>query len=137
MEFSRQGSLHFRSIVFIAFAALVAALVPPFSRAQAAPVPPPPGILDRLNAMMAGGKSVWTPDQLTQMGRLRDAALTDPYALNQLRHLTDNIGPRLSGSPQAQQAVDYVAAEMRSLGAEVTLEKAQVPTGCAALRPPK
>jgi hypothetical protein len=127
MEFSRQGSLHFRSIVFIAFAALVAALVPPFSRAQAAPVPPPPGILDRLNAMMAGGKSVWTPDQLTQMGRLRDAALTDPYALNQLRHLTDNIGPRLSGSPQAQQAVDYVAAEMRSLGAEVTLEKAQVP----------
>jgi carboxypeptidase Q len=44
-----------------------------------------------------------------------------------LRHLTDNIGPRLSGSPQAQQAVDYVAAEMRALGATVTLEKAMVP----------
>jgi hypothetical protein len=33
----------------------------------------------------------------------------------------------LSGSAQAQQAVDYVAAEMRALGAEVTLEKAMVP----------
>ena len=53
--------------------------------------------------------------------------MKDPYALNELRHLTDNIGPRLSGSPQAQQAVDYVAAEMRALGAEVTLEKATVP----------
>ena len=61
------------------------------------------------------------------MERLRDAAMSDPYALNELRHLTDNIGPRLSGSPQAQQAVDYVAAEMRALGAEVTLEKATVP----------
>jgi hypothetical protein len=58
---------------------------------------------------------------------LRDAAVTDPYALNELRHLTDNIGPRLSGSPQAGQAVEYVAAEMRALGAEVTLEKAKVP----------
>jgi carboxypeptidase Q len=44
------------------------------------------------------------------MERLRDAALKDPYALDELRHLTDNIGPRLSGSPQAQQAVEYVAA---------------------------
>jgi hypothetical protein len=61
------------------------------------------------------------------MERLRDAAMKDPYALNELRHLTDNIGPRLSGSAQAQQAVDYVAGEMRALGAEVTLEKATVP----------
>jgi Zn-dependent M28 family amino/carboxypeptidase len=61
------------------------------------------------------------------MARLRDAALKDPYALDRLRHLTDNIGPRLSGSPQAQHAVEYVAAEMRALGAEVQLEKTTVP----------
>ena len=61
------------------------------------------------------------------MEKLRDAAINDPYALDQLRHLTDNIGPRLSGSPQAGQAVEYVAAQMRALGAEVTLEKAKVP----------
>lgn len=83
--------------------------------------------MDRLNAMMAGGKSAWTPEQLSTMERLRDAAMKDPYALDELRHLTDNIGPRLSGSPQARQAVDYVAGEMRALGAEVTLEKATVP----------
>ncbi|MGA9463758.1 MAG: M20/M25/M40 family metallo-hydrolase [Terracidiphilus sp.] len=83
--------------------------------------------MDRLNAMIEGGKSAWTPDQIRTMARVRDAAMSDPYALNELRHLTDNIGPRLSGSPQAQQAVDYVAGEMRALGAEVTLEKATVP----------
>jgi len=61
------------------------------------------------------------------MDSLRDAAMKDPYALDELRHLTNNIGPRLSGSPQAQQAVDYVAGEMKALGAEVTLERASVP----------
>jgi hypothetical protein len=77
--------------------------------------------------MISGGKSAWKPQQLTVMEKLRDAAMKDPYALDQLRHLTDNIGPRLSGSPQAGQAVEYVAAQMRALGAEVTLEKAKVP----------
>jgi len=91
------------------------------------PSSPQPSILDRLNSMIYGGKSAWSPAQIATMERLRDAALVDPYAVNQLRHLTDNIGPRLSGSPQAQQAVNYVASEMRSLGAEVTLEKASVP----------
>jgi hypothetical protein len=96
-------------------------------QAQNAPPPPPRSLLDRLNAMLTGGKSAWTPDQIAVMERLRDAAMKDPYAYNELRHLTDNIGPRLSGSPQAAHAVEYVAAEMRALGAEVTLEKAKVP----------
>ncbi len=86
-----------------------------------------PSILDRLNQMLAGGKSAWTEEQLRTMERLRDAAMKSNYAYDELRHLTDNIGPRLSGSPQAQKAVDYVAGEMRALGAEVTLEKASVP----------
>ena len=92
------------------------------------PQPPAaPTVQDRLARMMSAGTGAWTTDQLANMDRLRDAALTDPYALNELRHLTDNIGPRLSGSPQAQAAVDYVAAEMRALGAEVHLEKTTVP----------
>jgi hypothetical protein len=86
-----------------------------------------PALLDRLNAMISGGKSVWTPEQIETMKRLRDTAMRDPYAVDELRHLTDNIGPRLSGSAQAQQAVEWVAAEMKSQGAEVTLEKAMVP----------
>jgi hypothetical protein len=112
-----------RSSVFLCAIAATAAW-PCF--AQSAPAAPPT-VFDRLNAMMSGGPSVWTPEQLATMGRLRDAAMKDPYALDELRHLTDNIGPRISGSPQAQQAVDYVAGEMRALGADVTLEKAKVP----------
>jgi hypothetical protein len=69
----------------------------------------------------------WTPEQIATMARLRDAALQDSYALEQLHHLTDNIGPRLAGSPQAQKAVEYVAAQMRALGADVELEKTSVP----------
>jgi hypothetical protein len=121
MEFPR------KSIQIAFLAALAIAMSLPFAAAQNPAPANPPSILDRLNAMMAGGKSAWTPEQLAVMERLRDAAMKDPYALNELRHLTDNIGPRLSGSPQASQAVQYVAAEMRAQGAEVTLEKAKVP----------
>lgn len=87
----------------------------------------PAGILDRLNAVTEIGKSAWTHEQIARMERLGNAAMKDQFALNELRHLTNNIGPRLSGSPQAQQAVEFVSTEMRALGAEVTLEKAMVP----------
>jgi carboxypeptidase Q len=96
--------------------------------AQTPQAPPAaPTVQDRLARLMSPGTGAWTTDQLATMTRVRDAALTDPYALTELRHLTDNIGPRLAGSPQAQAAVDYVAAEMRSLGADVQLEKTTVP----------
>lgn len=111
----------------IAINVLAVVVGAPPCMAQNAPPPPSRSILDRLNAMLGTDKSAWTPEQLAVMARLRDAAMRDDYALTELRHLTDNIGPRLSGSAQAQQAVDYVAAEMRALGAEVTLEKAMVP----------
>ena len=61
------------------------------------------------------------------MDRIRDAALSDPYAYNELAHLTNNIGSRLVGSPQAQGSVDWVADELRKLGAKVSLEKTTVP----------
>jgi carboxypeptidase Q len=98
-------------------------------RAQA-PDPPAPSsssYQERIMRLMKSSTGAWTTDQIATMARLRDAALQDSYALTELRHLTDNIGPRLSGSPQAQQAVEYVAAEMRALGAEVQLEKTLVP----------
>jgi hypothetical protein len=109
-------------------AALVTALsaLPCTAQSGAPPSSRPTG-QDRVKALMTEGKSVWTPAQLATMERLRDAALADPYALSELRHLTDNIGPRLSGSPQAEEAVHYVAARMSLLGAEVALEKATVP----------
>ena len=56
---------------------------------------------------------------------IRDAVLADDYAYRQLAHLTENIGPRPVGSPQAQAAIDYVAGELRGLGLEIRLEPVQ------------
>src|SRR5215472_180432 len=83
-------------------------------------------VQDRLQRLMNPSTGAWTADQIATMAKLRDAAMQDPYALTELRLLTDNIGPRLSGSPQAQKAVEYVADEMRALGADVHLEKTPV-----------
>lgn len=67
------------------------------------------------------------PKELSeQLKTLRDGALSSDYAWHQLEHLTENIGPRLSGSAQAQAAAEYVAGEMRKLGLEVHLEPASV-----------
>jgi len=69
----------------------------------------------------------WPPELLANLEKLRDAALSSDYAWRQAAHLTENIGPRPSGSPQAQQAVVYVAAELRRLGLDVRLQKIMVP----------
>jgi carboxypeptidase Q len=63
---------------------------------------------------------------IEQLQSIRDAALASDFAWRQLAHLTENIGPRPSGSPQAQAASEYVAAELRKLGLDVHLEEARV-----------
>ncbi len=68
----------------------------------------------------------FSKDLREQLQAVRDAALSSDYAWQQLAHLTENIGPRPSGSPQAQAAAEYVAAELRKLGLDVHLEPAQV-----------
>jgi hypothetical protein len=87
----------------------------------------PPSRKNAVAEMGNESTGAWNAEQIANMERLRDAAIEDTYAIRQLRHLTDNIGPRLSGSPQAEQAVQYVAAELRALGAGVQLEKTTVP----------
>src|SRR6266480_3439688 len=69
----------------------------------------------------------YSPQLVTEIKKVQQAALESDYAYRQLAHLSNNIGPRLSGSPQAQAAVEYVAAELRKLGLEVQLEKCMVP----------
>ena len=67
------------------------------------------------------------PPQLrNELAQIRDAALQDDYAYRQLEHLTDSIGPRPEGSPQADAAVHYVADELRKLGLDVHLEPVTV-----------
>jgi len=62
-----------------------------------------------------------------QLSAIKAAALNDDYAYRQLAHLTESIGPRPSGSPQARAAAEYVAAELRKLGLEVRLEPVMSP----------
>ena len=67
----------------------------------------------------------WPAPLLHELTAIREAALSDDYAYEQVAHLTENIGPRPVGSPQAQAAIEYVAGEMRKLGLEVRLEPVQ------------
>src|SRR5438552_11344035 len=69
----------------------------------------------------------YSPQLASEIKKVQQAALESDYAYRQLAHLSNNIGPRLSGSAQAQAAVEYVAAELRKLGLEVQLEKCMVP----------
>lgn len=64
---------------------------------------------------------------LSDMEVVRQASLASDYGYRQAGFLSNNIGPRLSGSPQAARAVEYVADEMRKLGLEVRLQKLMVP----------
>jgi hypothetical protein len=70
--------------------------------------------------------SPYSAQTLSEMKQLQQAALKSDYAYRQVAHLSNNIGPRLTGSPQAQKAVEYVAAELKALGLEVQLEKLTV-----------
>ena len=72
-------------------------------------------------------KANFPPQLIDQLRTIETAALSDDYAYHQLAHLTENIGPRPSGSPQAKAASDYVAGELRKLGLDVHLEEVKVP----------
>src|SRR5947208_3221530 len=70
---------------------------------------------------------VFSPQTLSDLKRLQQAALTSDYAYRQVAHLANNIGPRLTGSAQAAKAVECVASELKAIGCEVQLEKVMVP----------
>jgi len=77
--------------------------------------------------MTQAQKDNFPPELLSDLERIKSAALDDEYGYRQVAHLTENVGPRPSGSPQAKAAVEYVAAEMRQLGLDVQLEEVKVP----------
>ena len=74
----------------------------------------------------AAAHSVYSPQLLSDLAALRTAAFDSDYAYKQVTALTENIGPRMAGSPQAEYAVGYVAAELQKLGCEVHLEEVKV-----------
>ena len=70
---------------------------------------------------------LYSEKTLNELKIIQATALSSDYALSQVAYLSNNIGPRLSGSPQAERAVQYVAQEMRRLGLAVRLQKVMVP----------
>ena len=70
---------------------------------------------------------LYSEKTLEELKTIQKASLASDYALRQVAHLSNNIGPRLSGSPQAEHAVQYVAEELRKLGLDVRLQKIMVP----------
>jgi carboxypeptidase Q len=70
---------------------------------------------------------VFSAQTLADLKRLQQAALTSDYAYRQVAHLSNNIGPRLTGSAQAAKSVEYVASELKAIGCEVQLERVLAP----------
>ena len=63
-----------------------------------------------------------------QIKKLYDAALTEGKGYDWLNYLSNQIGGRLSGSVQAQQAVNYTKSQLDSLGIDkVWLQPVMVP----------
>jgi carboxypeptidase Q len=66
-------------------------------------------------------------DIAATLDRIRDAGLGDDWAYRRLADLCDKIGPRISGSRQAEAAVEQIAAALRAAGLTVTLQPVKVP----------
>lgn len=70
---------------------------------------------------------LYSPKTIADLKKLHKSAIESNYAYRRAAHLTNNIGPRLSGSAQANKAVEYVSDEMRKAGLEVRLQRIMVP----------
>jgi Zn-dependent M28 family amino/carboxypeptidase len=111
----------------LARAALLLAVTCSLSVAQTKTSQPAQSAFFSPAQMTEAQRENFPPQFLDDLARIKSAALSDDYAYQQVEHLTENIGPRPSGSAQAKAAADYVAAELRQLGLEVQLEEVKVP----------
>jgi len=70
---------------------------------------------------------LYSEKTLNELKQIQQAALRSDYAYKQTAYLSNNIGARLTGSLQAERAVEWVAEEMRKLRLDVRLQKLTVP----------
>ncbi len=71
--------------------------------------------------------AVYDKQTLETLPTIVSAAQRSAASYDMVAHLSDTIGPRISGSAQAAAAVAYVAQAMRDLGLRVRLEPVMVP----------
>jgi carboxypeptidase Q len=67
------------------------------------------------------------PVSAQQAERLIDHIVANSRAYEHLAHLSDKIGPRLSGSPNAEKAVRWTTQQFRDWGIDVRNERVMVP----------
>ncbi len=115
-------NLHARRACLLLFACFSTAIAQ--NQQKPAPAPRPFGAIPQMSSAQ---QENFPPHLLDELSAIRDAALADDYAYKQVAYLTENIGPRPSGSAQAKTAADYVAAQMRQIGLDVQLEEVKVP----------
>lgn len=75
----------------------------------------------------AGRRAEPEPELQATAAALLGAALASGEAYAELRVLSDDIGHRISGSPQLARAVTWAEAELRADGLQVALEPVDVP----------
>ena len=92
-----------------------------------APTPPSASRMMGTQQTSAAEQRNFPPLLLQQLSAIKSAALNDDFAYRQVTYLTENIGPRPSGSVQAHAAAEYVAAELRRVGLDVRLQPVTVP----------
>ena len=92
--------------------ALLLALFSSLAAAHDGPAPAPSGLPAPLPA---------------QLQSLQKAALASPWGLQLLQQLSDEIGPRLSGSRGLEAGIELVAERARSAGLATKLEPVMVP----------
>ena len=109
------------------FALLLSLLCSQFARGPNSEAGPAASPFGGIPQMTQAQQENFPPQLLEELSAIKAAALSDDYAYRQVAHLTENIGPRPSGSPQAKAAVDYVAGGVRQLGLDVQLEEVKVP----------
>ena len=87
------------------------------------------GALIMCGAMNAALADDAVPDaaMAAALDRIRAAGMSDEWAYRRLVDLCDKIGPRLSGSRQAEAAVEQIAAALRAGGLTVSLQPVKVP----------
>src|SRR5437762_13598150 len=69
-----------------------------------------------LTAVTASVSAAEETVDLEMVTRIRDEGFTNSKVMDTVEHLTDVIGPRVTGSPEMREANDWTRAELESWG---------------------
>lgn len=117
-------------------AALAGGVLRPGAHAQPTPPPPPPPKTAPAPAAVPAPVPVPLPiptaaalqAEQAVLGKLAAALEKDPLLYQRLAYMCDTFGPRLSGTPNLERAIDWVLTELRRDGLEsVRGEPVEVP----------